>query len=247
MSEGIGGRAKAEGAAPEAGGMPVAVAPSAKRFFLFEYLGEVRRGFAWMRTAPKPQEGILHKVRRGFIKWSKLRKARVGVVVLLVIMFSAYSLFSAQAGSMPVVPGRGPVGPGPTGNAANGTWVGTVSENGNATGNTSALPSRLAALKVTLTWADEPASFGLQNQPDELGLAIQAPNGMNWTVPETTTSPVTWSLADVTADYGAGTWAVNVNGGTMGDITRTGGLPGPCLRCVSDNGNSFTVKFEAAW
>src|SRR5258705_13964104 len=124
MSEGIAAANKEEGAGPEAGGMPVAAAPTAKKFFLIEYLEEVRRGIKWMRTAPKPEQNIVKKVQGGFTNWSKLRKARVGIVVTLLIIGGAYGLFTAQAASTPVVPGQGQVGPGPTGHAANGTLTG---------------------------------------------------------------------------------------------------------------------------
>ena len=248
MSEGIGAGHKEEGAGPEAGGMPVAAVPAVKKFFLLEYFDEVRRGISWMRTSPKPEKNIVQKVQGGLLNWSKLRKARVGMVVVLIVMGAAYGLFSAQAGSTPLVPhGGGGGGPGPTGNSANGTITGHVAENGNATGNTSELPTRMAAFKVTLSWRDEPAPTFLQNQPDQLGLDVRAPNGLNWTVAKTTTSPVTWNLPDPGKDYGAGPWTIIVLGGDMGDITHSGGIGGPCPRCAMDTGNDFSVAYNATW
>lgn len=247
MNEGIGGAPKEEGVAPEAGGMPVAEVRAAKKFFLLEYFDEVRRGITWMRTAPKPDQNIVKRVQGGLTKWSKLRKARVGIVVTLLIMGAAYGLFTAQAGSTPLVAGHGPAGPGPTGNAASGNLTGHVTENGNMSGNTSELPARLATLKVTLSWRDEPAGAGLQNQPDQLGLDVRSPSGLNYTVAKTTSSPVSWSLPNATKDYGAGPWVITVVGGTMGDITHTGGIGGPCLRCSQDTGNDFAVAWNATW
>jgi hypothetical protein len=249
MSERIGGAAKAEGVGPEAGGMPVAAAPAAKKFFLLEYFDEVRRGISWMRTAPKPEQNIVQKVKGGLTNWSKLRKARVGMVVVLLVVGAAYGLFSAQAGSTPIVPFHGQAGPGPTGNEANGTFSGRVTEMGNTSGNTSDLPTRLASLKVVLSWRDETVGGGLQNQPDQLGLAVRAPNGLNWTVAPTQTSPVPWNLPDPAKDYGAGPWAITVLGGTMGDVTHVGGGTTFCLpsRCTMDTGNDFSVAYNATW
>jgi hypothetical protein len=248
MSEGIGAAHKEEGAGPEAGGMPVAAVPKEKKFFLIEYFDEVRRGINWMRTAPKPEKNIVNKVQGGLSKWSKLKKARVGIVAVFLISGAAYGLFNAQAASTPLVPGHGQVGPGPTGNAANGTFAGHVGEMANTSGNTSELPARIAALKVVLSWRDEaPPRAWLQNQPDQLGLNVRSPNGQNWTVAPTTTSPVTWNLPDPAKDYGAGPWAITVNGGTMGDITHSGGIGGPCPLCGPDTGNDFSVAYNATW
>jgi hypothetical protein len=210
-------------------------------------MDEVRRGVKWMRDAPRPEEPIMNKVRRGLIRWSKLRKARVGVVTLVAISLLAYGLFSAQAGSTPVVPGRGPVGPGPTGQNHTETLQGSVAENGNASQEVTFEATRLSTLNVTLSWSDEPVGFGLQNQPDSLGLEVRAPNGKNWSKAATTASPLTWSLDDPSVDYGAGAWTFTIIGGSMGDITRSGGLPGPCPRCSSDTMASYTLRVEGAW
>jgi hypothetical protein len=210
-------------------------------------MDEVRRGINWMRTAPKPEKNIVNKVQGGLSKWSKLKKARVGILAVFLISGAAYGLFNAQAASTPIVAGHGPVGPGPTGNFANGTFTGHVAENGNVSGNTSELPTRVAAVKITLSWRDEATQPGLQNQPDQLGFEIRAPGGANWTVAKTQSSPVNWVLPDPAKDYGAGPWAIIVLGGTMGDITHTGGSTILCPRCMPDTGNDFSVAYNATW
>jgi hypothetical protein len=247
MSEHLGGVSKEGGEGPQAGGMPAAVAPTTKRFFLIEYLDEVRRGITWMRTAPKPEEAMLRKVQRGLVKWSKLRKARVGMVVLVLIAAASWGVFAVQAGTTETVEPGGPVGPGPTGNNMTQAFAGSVMENGNATHAISNLTvSRFATFRATLSWTDEAQSRPtLTNQPDQLGITVIAPNGANWTVAPTTTSPATWNLADAALDYGVGTWTFEVVGGTMGDVTRAGGLP--CFTCAADSSNSYSLRVEAAW
>jgi len=61
----------------EARGLGLQVGAPAKRFFIIEYVDEVRRGFKWMRTAPKPDTSVVKRVREGLTKWSRLRKARL--------------------------------------------------------------------------------------------------------------------------------------------------------------------------
>jgi hypothetical protein len=243
LSEGIGAPS---GAGPEAGGMPKQAAPTTKKFFLLEYLDEVRRGAKWMREAPKAETNIVSKTTVGLRKWSKLRKARIGMVVVVVIIVAASGLFAAQAGSVTYAAGSGPVGPGPTGHSANFTFNGTVTENGNISTAEKVDAGTLTAMKATLTWSDEPAGLFLTNQPDALGLKVTAPNGQSWTVNTTTTSPVTWTLPDGARSGTAGDWNFTVLGGTMGDVVRSAG-GGPCPRCGPDTKNAFALKVEAAW
>ena len=247
MSEGLAQAGKGEGEAPQAGGMPVQAAPAAKKFFLFEYIDEVRKGFRWMRTSPKPDQPITKKVSTGLLQWTKLRKARVGMIVVLLIMGAAWGLFSAQAaGTHAQSPSGGGTHPG-TGGHNNTTKAGSVSENAKTSVNVTLQSSHLASLNITLTWSDEPAGIGLTNQPDQLGLAVTAPNGKNWSVAPSASSPVKWSLNDTMPDYGPGDWNITVVGGTMGDVTRAGGLPGPCPRCSSDSSNAWSMTVDYSW
>lgn len=246
MSEGLGASPQGEGAGPRAGGMPAASVPTVKKFFLVEYMDEVRRGLTWMRSSPKPDQPIVAKVQGGLIRWSKLRKARVGMVVVVAMIAASYGLFAVQAGQTPVTQ-IVPVGPGPTGNTFNQSFGGHVMENGNVTQSVKNITvSHFAVFRATLSWTDEPAGgIARTNQPDSLGLEVHAPNGLNWSKAVSTTSPQTWSVEDPAVDYGVGDWTFTVLGGTMGDVTRAGGFP--CLTCPADTGNDFTLKIEAAW
>jgi hypothetical protein len=252
MSEGIGhSRVEGHEGAPggEAGGMPVQAVPTTKKFFLVEYVEEILRGFRWLRSAPKPEEGVMPRVVRGFKKWSKGRKARVGMVVVVAIMAAAGGLFSAQAANTPIYTGPGGGGGG-GGSGRNGTYTtsSTVGENSevplvadfNGTGV-------YKSLTITLTWTDEPSSALQTNQPDSLGFDVVAPNGKNWTA-GTATNPVggtgrlTWALDETGTNYGAAGWQIIVKAGTMGDYTRPSGRP--CALCSADTSNAFTLTAE---
>jgi hypothetical protein len=242
----MGAPGASEGAGSKAGGMPVAASAPAKKMFLIEYFDEVRRGAKWMRTAPKPEEGIVKKVTVGLRRWSGLRKARIGIVVVVVVIVAASGLFAAQAGSVSYAAGTGPVPPGETGHSANFTFNGTVLENANISTTEKIDAGSLSAMKATLSWSDEPAGIFLTNKPDALGLKVTGPNGQSWTINTTTTSPVTWSLPDSARSSTAGAWNFTVLGGVMGDVVRSAG-GGPCPRCSADTSNAFALKIDAAW
>lgn len=251
MSEGISAGAEG-GKAPEAGGMPASPVAGPKKFFMLEYLDEARKGLGWLRTSPKPEQGIVPKVTEGLRKWAKLRKARVGVIAIMAIMLTSYGLFSAQAGSTKVLQGPGAHGPGPTGHNQSLTFSGTVAENGKSPQNMTLNVTKFASLTMTLTWRDEGAPPLRTNQPDQLGFSVKAPDGENWTAPMASNPPggqgqVVWKLNDTSKDYGAGAWMVTVEGGTMGDIVKTSGNPICVAGCSSDTSNAWSLSVEAAW
>lgn len=248
MSEGGIGVPHGQDKAPEAGGLPQQVVPTQKKFFLIEYFEELRKGIRWLRAAPKPSEGTLVKVKGGFQKWAKGKKARLGVVAVVAIMLVSWGLFSAQASSTSVFHGTGPARPGETGNNATVTFSGTVQEQGTSAVNVTMNATKLSALTVTLTWTDEGVAVYQRNQPDSLGFTVAAPNGKNWTAPMATSGTVTWKLDDTAANYGATNWTVTVQGGTMGDIQPISGRP--CvgnLICRADTSNAWSLKVDSAW
>lgn len=245
MSEGISTPSGEGERLPEAGGLPPQTVPSQKKFFLLEYLDEVRRGIAWLRAAPKPEEAVIQRVSAGFRKWAKGRKARIGGVVVVLIIFASYSLFAAQAGSTPVYQGGGP-GTGPGGGAINATvpLSGSVTESSQTTLNATLNSTRIAGMTVTLTWTDESYGGLRTNQPDSLGFDVVAPNGKNWSAPMSANpvgqpGRVTWQLTETNLDYGGTSWSFIVKGGTMGDCTRPTGLP--CFAQGPDTSNAFSL------
>lgn len=250
MSEGI-SLPKREGdeGASSSGGLDPQVVPQVNKFFLLEYFDEVRRGFKWMRSAPKPETGVVPRVAGGLKKWSKGRKARMGVVAVIAIMIGAAVLFSAQAANTPVNNGPGGGGGGGGGgNAGSFTETGNVGENSEVTVTANFNGSGVyQSMTITLTWTDQAAPPLQTNQPDQLGFDVVAPNGMNWSAGNATnpvggSGRVTWSLNDTTTNFGAEGWQMIVKGGTMGDYTRPTGRP--CLICGTDNTNSFTITVD---
>ena len=234
---------------PEAGGLEAQVVPAEKKFFLVEYIQEMRKAFRWVRSAPKPEEGTLKKAKAGLRTWAKGKKARFGVAAVVAIMVVSWGLFSAQASSTTVYQGGGPPGPGATGNNATVTFSGSVSEQGTTPVNVTTNATRLSALSVTLTWSDEPVSANQRNQPDQLGFTVGAPSGQSWTAPMSTSGSVTWRLDDTSKDYGAFNWTVTVEGGTMGDVQPITGRP--CLPlnlvCRPDTSNAWSLRVDSAW
>lgn len=247
----------AGGKAGAAGGLGSAAPPAgAKQFFLIEYVKEIMRGLRWLRSSPKPEEPTLRRVQKGFFRWSRGRKSRIGVVVTIGFILISYILFSAQAGSTETAtPPIGGGGPGEN----NGTWAasGTVSENGQTAvtimPSDAPMPGSFAHLTILLTWSDEPASNPtVRNTPDNLGLNVTAPNGMSWELAPVSSQRVTFELeANATGqDLGGVSWAdwtITVLGGTMGDEVPITGRGGPCLRCQTDNSNAFSLSADFSW
>lgn len=249
MSEGI-STPSGEGGphTPEAGGLAPQQVPAQKKLFLLEYFDEVRRGITWLRAAPKPDENVFQRINKGFRKWARGRKARLGGAVVVFIVVAAYSLFSAQAGSTPVL---GP-GPGPGTGPNNGTvpLSGTVAESSQTTVNATLNSTTVAAMTVTLTWMDESYGGLRTNQPDSLGFDVMAPNGKNWSAPMSANpvggqGRVTWQLTETNVDFGGTSWSFVVRGGTMGDCTRPTGLP--CFAQPADTSNTFSLTVAYSW
>jgi hypothetical protein len=236
----------------EGGGLAPRPAPAAKWKFLFEYFGEVKRGFAWMRAAPKAEASVFVRTRRGLMAWSRLPKARMGAVAVVVIIGLSYGLFSVQAGSTPLLaaPAGGGGGGGPGAN--HGAWAinDTVNQNSqkdfNATLNTSIFKS----LTVTLTWTDEPSSSLMTNTPDSLGFTLLMPDGNNATAgpapnPQGGQGKLAWALNSTGRDLGGTEWKFTVVGGNMGDFVRPSGRN--CLACPADSSNAFQLRVDYTW
>ena len=249
MSEGHMGGAPGAEKPPEAGGLDAQVVPAEKKFFLVEYIQEMRKAFRWVRSAPKPEEGTLKKAKAGLRRWAKGKKARFGVAAVVAIMVVSWGLFSAQASSTAVYQGGGPPGPGPSGNTGNMTIAGVVDEDSTKAVNVTLNATRLSGFTVTLTWTDESVGANQRNQPDQLGFTVMAPSGQNWTAPMSTSGTVNWKLDDTSKDYGAGAWTITVQGGNMGDVQPITGRP--CLPlnlvCRPDTSKGWTLKMDWAW
>jgi len=238
----------------EAGGLGLQVGAPAKRFFIIEYVDEVRRGFKWMRTAPKPDTSVVKRVREGLMKWSRLRKARLGAVIVVVIVGLSYGLFSAQSGTTPllaapIIPG----GPGGPGTHHNTTHINdSVGEDSEKAFDEVLEATTFKSFTVVLTWTDEPASALQVNQPDSLGLKLLAPDGMNYSAGPATNpvggqGKVTWSLNETGKNMGGANWKITVVGGNMGDIVRPSGrscFPGVC---PMDRSNTFQMTIDYSW
>jgi hypothetical protein len=257
MSEGIHvPKREGEGDEPagQSGGLGAQAPPPVKRFFLVEYVDEVRRGLKWMRSAPKPETNVFAHVQRGLQRWSRLRKARLGAVIVVVIVGLSYGLFSAQAGTTPllaapIVPG-GPTGPG---THHNGTNISdSVGENSEKAYDEVLPTTTFKSFTVILTWMDESTPVTQVNEPDSLGLKLVAPNGMNYSAGPATNpvggqGKVAWALNDTGKDMGGTNWKIVVVGGTMGDVVRPTGRP--CLPgvCPIDRANTFQMSIDYTW
>ncbi len=238
---------------PESLGSPAPPA-GGKEFFLIEYYHEILRGVRWLRATPKPDEGVIKRTRKGFVRWSRGRKSRYGAIAVVGIIVVSYMLFAAQTANTPtgnfVPPGGG--GPGEN----QGTWTasGTVAENGKDTASVmpanATMPRSFASLRVVLTWTDEPASNPLRrNLPDNLGLNVTAPNGQSWQEGPVANGRVEWTLDATGQDLGGTTWedwTVVVLGGSMGDEQPISG-PRPCPLCASDNSNTYSLSADYSW
>jgi len=236
--------------APEGlGSPPPAAGP--KEFFLVEYVKEILRGVRWLRASPKPEQSTLKRVQKGLFRWSRGRKSRIGVVVVLGIVMMSYVIFSAQALNTQTLERPEPPG------ANNATWAGTgtVSEDGQSevaiTPPDAPFPGTFAHLTIVLTWTDEPASNPtVRNAPDNLGLNITAPDGRSWELAPVSNGRLMWSLEATGEPLGGENWqdwSVVVLGGTMGDEEPISGRPGPCLRCQVDNSNMYNVAADYSW
>jgi hypothetical protein len=249
MTEGMVGQGGEGHEAPEAGGMPVQAAPAATKFFMLEYLDEVQRGLRWLRTTPKPEEGVLKKVAAGLRKWAKGRKARIGAVAIALIVAASYSLFAAQAGQTPTYEGPGGGGPGPGPNNYTFELSGAVDENGQTEKPVTANSTNIASMTATLTWTDEVYGRLLTNQPDSMGLEVRAPDGRVWNTsmssnPVGGQGRVVWEL-DAPGNFGAANWTFVVKGGTMGDCARPTGLA--CFLQPADTSNQFELMVAHSW
>jgi len=243
------------GGEPEAGGLGAHGPAAAKRFFLIEYADEVRRGFRWMLRAPRPDESVVKRVSRGFARWSKLRKARLGSASVVGIVVLAYVIFSAQAGTTALLqaPPRtgGPSGPGT--HHAMHNITDTVGENSEKSYDEMFNETKVfKTLTIVLTWTDESSPPTQVNQPDSLGLKIVAPNGKNYTAgpatnPQNGQGKVTWSLNDTGVDVGGNNWKVTVVGGNMGDNVRPTGRPCFPGVCPVDRSNAFDLVIDYTW
>ncbi len=224
---------------------------AAKQFFLLEYVSEVVRGIKWLRKAPKPEEPTLRRVQRGFFRWSRGRKSRIGVFVVFGIVAVTFLLFSMQAASTPLLAGPGIPGGGggPGENTGTMAFSGSVPENARSDTiidieNTTSF----AGLTVTLSWTDEGASNPtVRNTPDNLGLNITAPDGDSWELAPVSNGRLVWSLNETGEDMGGNEWKITVIGGTMGDEVPITGRPGPCLRCLSDGSNNWDITVDYSW
>jgi len=256
MSEGIHvPKRDSEGDEPAggSGGLGPQAAAPAKRFFLLEYVDEVRRGFKWMLAAPKPERNLFAHVQRGLKKWSKLRKARLGAVIVVVIVGLSYGVFSAQAGTTPLLaPPIVPGVPGGPGTHQNLTISDSVGENSEKAYDEILNATNFKSFTVILTWTDESTPVTQVNQPDSLGLKLVAPNGMNYSAGPATNpaggqGKVSWALNDTGKDMGGANWKIIVVGGTMGDVVRPSGRP--CLPgvCPIDRANAFQMTIDYTW
>jgi hypothetical protein len=251
---------------PEAALGPAPTAPARKGLslgaigpFFIEYYREMSRGIKWLRAAPKPEVLPRQRAKKGFVLWSKARKARIGIVATLGIIIASYGLFSVQAASTPTLPcppescGGGGGGGGGTGNNAS-TWVnGTVAENSDEASTVDVEHTRLASFMITLTWMDEPGRTLQVNQPDSLGFNVSAPNGYSVDVGPATnpaggTGSLSWSLPEnmTGTDLGGTQWTITVQGGAMGDPRPPSGRPCPVL-CTPDTSNAYSLKVEWTW
>ena len=240
---------------------PAPAAPARKGFsvgalvtFFLEYYREMRRGFKWLRAAPKPEVSPRQRAQKGFVLWSKTRKARIGVVAVLGIVVASYGVFYVQAVSTETQdPPDGGGGGGGTGNNGS-TWVnGTVAENSDEASTVDVEHTRLASLMITLTWTDEPGRTLQVNQPDSLGFNVSAPNGFSADVGPATnpaggTGSLSWSLPEnITGiELGGAQWTITVQGGAMGDPRPPSGRPCPVL-CAPDTSNAYSLKVEWTW
>ncbi len=106
------------------------------------------------------------------------------------------------------------------------------------------------SISFTLTWTDEPADTGFENEPDEFSLSVETPNGTPFQSEPSSSSSgritisIPYNPAEPTFQEGTGTYKVTVICGDCGDQHSAGPfglIPGP-----EDTGNTWdlTVEYE---